>query len=37
MAEGIQDAVVVDTGGDIVGLPLQTVDGVAHGDANASL
>lgn len=33
--EGGADAVVVDGGGDVVGLLLEGVDGVAHGDADA--
>ena len=36
VAEGVEDAVVVDGGGDVVGLLFEGVDGVAHGDADAS-
>ena len=37
MSQGIENAVVIDGGGDVVGLMLEGVDGVAHRDANASL
>ena len=37
MSQGVEDAVVVDGGSDIVGLALEVVDGVAHRNADASL
>ena len=37
MSQGIEDAVVIDGGGDVVGLALEVVDGVAHRDADAGL
>ena len=37
MAEGTEDTVVVDGGCHVVGLGLEGVDGVAHGDANSRL
>lgn len=37
VAEGVEDAVVVDRGGNVVCLLFQRVDSVAHGDADACL
>lgn len=36
MFQGIEDAVIVDGGGDVVGLLLEGIDGVAHSHADAS-
>ena len=37
MSEGVENTVVVDSGGDVIRLALQFVDGVAHRDADAGL
>ena len=37
VSQGVEDAVVVDGGGDVVGLALEGVDGVTHCDADAGL
>ena len=37
MSQGVEDAVVIDGGSDIVGLALEVVDGIAHRDADARL
>ena len=37
MAQGVEDAIIVDGGRHVVSLLLQFIDGVAHGDADACL
>ncbi len=37
MAQGVQDAVVIDGGGDVVGLVFQRIDGITHRNADACL
>ena len=37
MAEGIQDTVVINGSGDVVGLVLEVVNGISHGNADACL
>ena len=37
MSQGVEDAVVIDRGGDVVGLMLEGIDGIAHRDADACL
>lgn len=37
VTEGVEDAVVVDGGGDVVSLAFEVVDGITHSDADACL
>ena len=37
VAQGVQDAVVIDSGGDVVGFVFQRIDGVTHRNADACL
>ena len=37
VAQGVEDAIIVDGGGDVISLLLQFVDGVAHSDADSCL
>ena len=37
MPQGVEDAVVIDGGRDVVGVVLEGVDGVTHCDTDASL